>query len=262
MIYSELYRITKSYKGKAIILLILTMQIVDILINFLGNVYDYTNIPSSELYHPAYAAFLSSSSQGHICQILLFWILPLYFLIAYSDSAVTDYNTKYSNCVISRIGSRKYYFSKISTAFIFPFFITFISLVINFIICFLIFRNGQSFANLESYVNNLSYLFKICIQHPYISYFIYICIFSLISGFTGILGVCVSSITRNYFITYPLIFFLWLLQIASKYSITYTFQPFIEYGFKYFIIGFIRCFFITTISVILLYVKRIQKDEI
>ncbi len=52
MIYSELYRITKSYKGKAIILLILTMQIVDILINFLGNVYDYTNIPSSELYHP------------------------------------------------------------------------------------------------------------------------------------------------------------------------------------------------------------------
>lgn len=265
MIKSELYRILKSAKGKVIMIIFILLPLVDFIINWYVEFTGYEGyeyLIYEDLSHPSYASFLSGSSQGHVAQILLIWILPIYFLIAYSDSGITDYKTGFKNFTFLRTGKRNYYTSKLIVSFIFPALITFLSLMINFILCNIIFHEGNSFGGMEFDANSNGYLFSISYHNPIISYIIYIFIFAFISGLVSIFSLCVSLISRNSFIAYPTVFFIWFLQIALKYSITYTIQPFIEYDIKYFIAGLTICFSITFISLIVLYFVRIRKDEI
>lgn len=265
MIKSELYRVLKSKKGKVISIILLLLPLVDVIINWYEEFTGYEGyeyLIYEDLSHPSYASFLSGSSQGHVAQILLIWILPIYFLIAYSDSGITDYKTGYKNFTLLRTGKKSYYASKLIVAFINPVIIMIISLTINFIICNVIFHGGDSFGGMECDVDSNGFLFRISYLNPVISYIAYILVFAVLSGFVSVFALCISLISRNSFIAYPVTFFIWFLQIASKYSITYAIQPFIEYGVKYFIAGLTICFSITFISLIVLYIVRIRKDEI
>lgn len=265
MIQSEFMRIIKSTKGKVISVIIILLPLIDIMFNWYEDFtgYDgYENLIYEGLSHPSYASFLSGSSQGHIAQILMIWILPIYFLIAYSDSGVTDYKTGYKNFVFLRTSKKIYYKTKLIVSFIFPVIITLISLTINFIICNIIFQTGKSFNGMEVDADSNGMLFKISYHNPIVSYIGYILIFALISGLVSVLAQSIALISKNTFITYPIVFFVWFLQIISKYSITYTIQPFIEYGINYFIIGLAICIVITLIPLIILYFVRIKADEI
>lgn len=265
MIKSELIRILKSTKGRIISLVFIIVPFIDIILNWREDFSGYEGFEHliyENLSHPSYASFLSGSSQGHILQILLIWVLPIYLLIAYADTGVSDLNVGFSNYAIMRSSKKRYYFSKLTVAFIYPLLLSFISLTINFIICNIIFLDGHSFGGLEQDISSTGILFELTISKPFISYFCYIIIFSLICGFVGVSAISIAFISKNNFITYPVVFFIWFLQIVSEYSITYTIQPFIEYGLKYLLIGFGVCILITVLSLIVLYYARIRKDEI
>ena len=87
-IKAELYRILKSSKSRIFIFLIFLVPVVDILLNFQQNVVPHLHEEgdfSVFLYHPSEAAFLSGASHGHITQMLLIWLMPIYILLIYGD---------------------------------------------------------------------------------------------------------------------------------------------------------------------------------
>ncbi|MDB8744936.1 hypothetical protein PNU62_07895 [Ruminococcus bicirculans] len=59
---------------------------------------------------------MSGSTMGHFTQILLSFILPLYFLLLYADSYTTDRNSGYLKCLIMRVGKKEYYKTKFKIA--------------------------------------------------------------------------------------------------------------------------------------------------
>lgn len=266
MIKSEIYRTIKSSKGKVIIMLMFVLPFIDMCQHIYWDYYDYifynSSVNRSQFDHPVFASFLCSSTQGHFTQILLFWILPIYFLIMYSDSYTTDFNTRYNNSAISKVGKRTYYKSKYIVSFIIPFATVMISLIINLVFCLILFHGGKSFAGMESYYDTMGDWFILGYNHPYIYYGIYIVTFSFICGLCGILGLSCSLITKNHFKSYPVAFFIWFAQIISPLSITYSMQPFIEYDFPYFISAL--AILIATVSIVfaIAYFMRIRKDEI
>lgn len=265
MLKSELYRIFKSTRGRVVSMIFILLPFMDVILNWYEDFTGYEGyeyLIYEDLSHPAFASFLSGSSRGHVAQILLIWILPIYLLIAYSDSGITDFKTGFKNFDFLRTGKKNYFISKLSASFVFPSLLTFFSLIINFIVCNIIFHGGNSFNRMETDMDSNGFLFKITFNNPIISYFVYILVFSFISGLVGVFALSVSLISRNSFIAYPIAFFVWFLQIASKYSITYTIQPFIEYGIKYFLIGLFDCILITFVSLLILYFVRIKKDEV
>ena len=61
---------------------------------------------SGWLAHPAYASFLSRSTQGHTTQIMILWLLPFFVLNLVSDRYIWESKKGYTNIMLSR-GSRK-----------------------------------------------------------------------------------------------------------------------------------------------------------
>ena len=76
---------------------------------------------------------------GHFTQILLSFILPLYFLLLYADSYTTDRNSGYLKCLIMIVGKKEYYKTKFKIAAIVPSVIMFFSLLLNFLLCIIFF---------------------------------------------------------------------------------------------------------------------------
>ena len=262
MIKSELDRVLKSTKGRVALILILIMPIIDLLMHIYGEIIVYGGFESYQFFHPTYASFLSGSSVGHFTQILFFWMLPLYFLILYSDSYTTDMKSGYYTSLISRIGKREYFKTKFKIAFLLPFIIMFLSLTLNLIISFLLFHSGYSLGGLEYYYETMNRWFQFGYRNPYLYYFIYIITDSLICALASVLGLCCSILFKNHFKAYPAAFFIWLAQIILPFGIGNTLQPFTEYGLSYFMSGlsiFIAC---VAIMFGITYFLRIKKDEI
>ena len=112
MLKSELYRISKSSRGRAVALAFILIPFIDVILNWhedFKGYEGYENLIYENLSHPSFASFLSGSSRGHVGQILMIWILPVYILIAYSDSGITDYKTGFKQCSLLRGSKKKYY---------------------------------------------------------------------------------------------------------------------------------------------------------
>lgn len=262
MFISELNVIFRSIKGKIAISLIFLLPAVDFFQHIYGEIIAYGEYDSSNFNHPVYCSFLSASSMGNFTQILMFWILPLYFMILYCDSYTSDRNSGYLKCLISRTGRKKYYKTKFKIAFFLPFILMFISLTLNFLMCIIIFHNGDMFGGFEDFYLSMDRWLIFGIEHPFIYYFIYVIADCLIGGLCGILGMCCSILFANHFKAYPISFFVWFLQILIPFGIGNTVQPYTEYGIKYFISGL--CILVVSILILfaITYFVRLIKDEI
>lgn len=260
MIQSELTRIFKSTKGKIIITLLFLLPLVDFLQHIYNDIIVFGTYDPEN--HPVFTSFLSSSSMGHFTQILLSFILPLYFLILYDDSYTIDRNSGYLKCLISRKGRRDYYLTKFKISFFMPSIIMFLSLILNFFMCLIIFHSGTSFGGMEDFYQTMNSWFVFGYNHPYLYYFIYIISYCLVCGLCSILGLCCSILFKNHFVAYPVAFFIWIVQAIIPYGVGNAIQPFTEYGLKYFFIGLAIFVFSVLIVFIITYFTRLIKDEI
>lgn len=238
MLSSELRRIFANRKSKLFIFVIFIIPFIDLLGNCYTYFYDFLMHPEAyggsinreTLLHPSKASFLSGSSQGHVSQMMLIWVLPVYLLIMYSDFYVQEKKLGYSNIVLSKISRNKFLSIRFFVSFLFPFSILFISLIINFILSIIIFNGGQSFQGMESFSNSHS-LLGFSLNNSYLVYIGYILIFSLIAGCCGVICTSLSFLFTKYKYVYSIAFFVWIIQIILPNSLTYLMQPFIEYGF-------------------------------
>lgn len=254
-------RIFKSTKGRLIILLMFLLPLID----FIQHIYNDIILLGSfdPENHPAFTSFLSGSTMGHFTQILLSFILPLYFLLLYADSYTTDRNSGYLKCLIMRVGKKEYYKTKFKIAAIVPSVIMFFSLLLNFLLCIFFFHSGSSFGGMEEYYHDMNKWFIFGYNHPYIYYFIYIITYCFVCGLCSVLGLCFSIIFRNHYIAYPVSFFVWIIQAIFPYGVGNSIQPFTEYGFNHYLSGLI-IFSATVLMVFIVtyFMGLRNKDEI
>lgn len=211
--------------------------------------------------HPACASYLSGVTHGQLPQILIIWLMPLYVLNIYSDKSISEYNRGYVNGMLIRTGKRKYISRKIVVSFIIPFVIMAVCLFVNFGITQIAFHGGYGFRGAEYAVKNswTSFIYS----HPNVTYCIYILLSSLAAGCCGVICQCLSLIFKKYTTVYAVSFFVWLVLMIIRYSVTDIFQPFSSSDFKpERIAGLILLSVTIVMLMVTIIIKKIKKDEL
>lgn len=211
--------------------------------------------------HPACASYLSGATHGHLSQILILWLLPLYVLNIYSDKSISEYNRGYKNAVFMRTGKHKYLRTKILVSFIIPFIVMAVCLVVNFGLTQIVFYGGYGFRGAEYGVTNTWSEFVY--SYPNVTYCIYILLSSLAAGCCGVICQSLAIVFKKYSTVYVTSFFVWLILMIIKYPVIDIFQPFTSDDFKPLgMAGVILGVVTMVIIIVTIVVKEIKKDEL
>jgi ABC-type transport system involved in multi-copper enzyme maturation permease subunit len=268
MVKYELKVIFKDKKFYMILLLFVVLMMYDLSLNH-WNYFeaidfhsrrDYTNL--LQLGHPAHVSYLSATSMGHIAQMIIEWLLPIYILYIYGDHIIHERKSGYYNLLLLKSGKKRVIISKYIIAFFIGFIVMLIPLILNYIVSIFFFYGGKDFygATLADFPDHLVFAFSM--KHPYIAYSIYIIVMSIISGGISMFSIGLSCFLRQYRYLYLGCFLIWYLQIIAPNSITYVTQPFIEYDLPY-IIPAILCFLgISAFITVAGYIYSLKRDEI
>nr|WP_309100369.1 DUF2705 family protein [Fredinandcohnia onubensis] len=252
MFKSHMYRIVKNKISIFSFFIILFLPMIEI---FQLLQYQQT---SEQVFHPAFAFFLSGSSIGHASQILLLWFFPIYFLLLGADDAIQDYKTGYRNILISKVGRKKYILEKLSTSFILSSAVMAITLFVNFILVRIIFYNGTFTKGLTDMEISDNPLFSFSISHPYLAIGVFSIVSIILAGFVGMLGASTSLFFGDKKYAYPSAFFIWFLLVLNKQSITYLFQPFAEFGLNILMPIFLLAIAIFTFIPLLVFIYGVK----
>lgn len=269
MLYKELLGVIKSRRNMMFIVLIIIIPLIDLVQGvFSRSIGDYICNPSaystrptgSMLAHPAFASYLSGTTHGHLWQMIVIWLIPLFVLNMISDGYILEKNRNYTNIVYVRCNKKKYIISKYIASFIVPTITMFASLILNFAIALLVFNGGTNFYGLEIFKQENGYL-GFVFNNPNKAYVLYIFMASIVTGMCGVFCQSMALMFKEYKKTYAVSFFVWIILVICPYSITYLYQPFIEYGAKYIMAAITIFFVIVAASIIVAFVKE-KKDEI
>ncbi len=253
MYISHMKRIIKN-KVKLIsiiiLLLIPTLEVVQLL-------YQFQDIELTRSIYKLF--FLSGAGRGHLFQIIYLWILPLYLLFLIGDDSCYDEKTKYKYTLLSRIGKKKYIKEKWIITFCFSFLLMLISLFINMLFVYIVFHSRcNDIYFKEEIVGATGILGIMFLNHPLISYMLYMFIASLISGLIGMMGSVLSTVFRDKKYVYSITFMIWLVFIVYDESIMLVLQPYIEYPLEILMTIFLRFIFVCFMVILgaILYEKK------
>ena len=209
--------------------------------------------------YPYHAAFLSSSSEGHVGTMLYSYLFPIYALIVIADSCVTEYKTGIYNALSVRGGKKAIFFNKLLATFIVLFVMTLITFIINYVCAIVVFHDGTS-SYLSVAENHI--LGQIVALNPDLAYVVYMFVNAAIHSLMGVMCVCFGYIIKDLKVVYAVSLITWLIFIALPWSITYVTQPYIEQGLEW-IIPSLSIFLITAgILIWIAYKKRVLCDEL
>ncbi len=274
MITSELKKIFFSKKSLLFLLLLLLIPLYDLYMN--ATMYPESLSEAMKIYgaggilHPSEAAFLTGRSIGHLPQMAFVWILPVYCLSIYCDLFVVEKRSGFVEAVAARIGFSRYYVYKILFSFGFFFCITLVVLLINYGLACIVFNGGTDLGGMaDNYLTRgVGDAFNIWeIQHPYITYLLFVLSFSVITGGCGALCTAISILIPDYKRLYPICIFAWLIQFMLSFflgfqDITAAIQPFTEYNGTDFLAAHIIWLITILVAIFLVVVRRLHKDEI
>ena len=211
--------------------------------------------------HPACASYLSGATHGHLPQILILWLLPLYVLNIYSDKSISEYNRGYKNAVFMRTGKYRYLRAKILVSFIIPFVVMAVCLFVNFGLTQIAFHGGYGFRGAEYGVRNTWSEFVYL--YPNVTYCIYILLSSLAAGCCGVICQSLAMVFKKYSTVYVASFFVWLVLMIIKYPVIDIFQPFTsDYLKPVGMAGLILGAVTIVILIVMVVIKEIKKDEL
>jgi Protein of unknown function (DUF2705) len=252
---SHIHRIVRNkinLTAFIIILLIPMLEIVQLLI------YQKS---SDEIFHPAFAFYLSGSSIGHAPQILLLWFLPIYFLLLGADDAIQDYETGYRNILISKIGKKRYFLEKMITSFSISSIAMFITLFVNLILVSIIFAKGTFSKGLMEMEFEGNALFNFSVKHPFITIIIFSIVACILAGLAGTLGASTSLFFLDRKYAYASAFFIWFLLVLNRQSLMFVFQPFTEYGFDVIVPILLLAIGVLIIIPIIVFIYEVRFNE-
>lgn len=267
---SELYRIWKNKRVLYTALFFLMISIIDLYLgwsdSFLNPIHRGDNAINFDwVSHPAFASFLSGRSEGHIGQMLIAWLLPIYLLFVIGDSYIKEKKLGYSSFRQCRVSRKRMLKADLIVSFLIPFIIILIFLAINFLLAFIVFHGGTNFNDLQTYIgtNGLSAIDTLQLLHPYTTYFIYMIMFAVVAGLYSMVCKSITWIVPQYAFVYPFSYFVWMLFVITPYNLGPFVQPFTgELDIKRAVITAILYLSICSIVIGYGYIKRTRYDEL
>lgn len=234
MLRKEIQDTLKSTRSKFVMALFAGIVFYDFLTKLWGNYNDFWLhpeayggvMPANMLSHPALMGFLSGGQTGHLPQIVIVWLLPIWCLLLCGDSYISEYRNGYLPMLYSRIDRKKIFICKIAGAFLSAAGIFGGILLLNFGMCILAFGKGIAFHGIERYAHEVSLWMEFSVKHPILVYLIYVLLFAVLCGLLCSVCVCISFYFPNYPILYSICFMIWYPQILGKYSMAIVVQPF------------------------------------
>ena len=234
MLKKEIQDTLKSTKSRLVMLVFFCILFYDFFKKILGNYYDFWTHPevydedslAAILPHPSMAGFLSGGDTGHLAQMIIVWLLPVWCLLLCGDSYIVERRNGYLPLLYSRSGRRDIFVSKVIAAFVSGFCVFGGALLFNFGMCCVAFGKGTSFYGVERFAHEESLWMGFSIDHPIATYLLYIVLFATICGSLCVVGVCLSFYLPVYPALYSVCFMLWFPQIPGRNSIAIAIQPF------------------------------------
>ena len=217
-----------------------------------------------DLFHPCFASFVSASHIGRLPQILMTWVFPLYPLFAYADSFVIQKQCGYYNVLLTKMNRKSVVSSRLATAFLIPFIVVMIALVLNFAVASIVFKGGTSFAVPEEALRrgDVEGLSALALLHPYSTYIIHILVFSLVIGLYGMFCAAVTFFVPKYIVLYPVIFFVWISMMNLPYMIFSVMHSFTTYNVREMIISSIYYTLLVLLTTVAAYIYKVKCDEL
>ncbi len=265
----EFYKTFKDKKRYIVMLLIVLIPMFDLALNIYSEYAPYLQNPEcypgglfpSEIYSPAFASFLTSANSGHIGQMLLIWLMPIYIFLLYVDGYLQEKAYHYSTIYFSKKNRRSVYRNKIFTAFSLAAGINLVSLLLNHIFANVAFNGGTNMKSMYVGMAGEGFL-DWCLANLEAGYFIYLLSYCLLVGLYAVFCMNLAFIFNDRKIVYAIGIIMWLVMIMNPYSITYAMQPFIEYGIKYFCVAWGVILGVVFISYCFVKITWERRDEI
>ncbi|MFR5876107.1 MAG: hypothetical protein ACLUFN_06420 [Eubacterium sp.] len=260
MIKEEFHKIFKSKKSNIALIILCIVVIVQSIDSI---IYTYQGFYLDV--HPAFISILTNENNVKYGAIFD-WIMPIFLIISYCDKYITEKKLGILNVYLNKVGRRKFYFSKLFTAFLHPAILCGIPLLLNLCINTIFLHGGTKFFDLENYSIDIigSYLYN-CIRHPYITYFGYIISFIIVMGLLNVVCQSICIIFNDVKISYIIAIAVWLIYFADPvFSISDALQPFaVEYTLTTGLISIGYFFPVVLLFSVISYISFVvKKDEI
>lgn len=230
MIKSEFIKIFKSKKAWIVFAIIMIIAVVDSYFAiFVESKPEYIH----ELYgqnNPAYFSLISGSHNYSLLTIYLY-LMPIYLMLAYCDRYVKERKCGITLMQCTKQGRKKYFFSKTTVAFLFPFILFGIPNLVNILINTIFLYGGTNFAGMQNWtIEELENFLFYCVRHPYTTYFIHLLMNLIVYGLLSVMCQSLCFIFKDNRIVYLLSLTIWIgLYFSSrKIGIGYVVQPFIS----------------------------------
>lgn len=252
---SNFYRLIKTRRSILIIAFMFFLPFIELLQHYM------VKISFGSEYHPAFAYFLSSSSQGHATQAILFWFLPIYFFLISNDNIIQDSQTGYRQIVILKTGKKKYIRDTMFFSFIIGCIVMAGVLLVNFIFSHLLF-NGTFKNGLDEIELSDNWLFTYSMKNHYFGIIFFSITTVCLSGLASLLGSSMSLFFKQRQTAYISTFFIWFTLGLRQNSLMFLMQPFAEYDLDVLIPIGVIFLLVTLIPSFLIYFHEVKEDEL
>ncbi|MFV0287974.1 MAG: hypothetical protein ACK5HR_00785 [Mycoplasmatales bacterium] len=234
---------------------------------------DVTFFPKFEEIYLLQNFFTSTSPETSMkYAMLLLWFLPVWLYQIYIYVIQTEFNKKYDNLIISKVGSKKYYLKKIFSAFYIVFLIMFTLCILSIFVTYLCgYITGIdlkidliAYHGKEILVNNnLGAQYELL--HPLASLIFHYLILAFSAGILASVMTSLTFIFKNMKVTLCLSLILWYYFVSStKFNIMIVIQPFIyfEYSLVYSLITIVVFSIIAVLINVVAYIYISRRDNV
>lgn len=265
MIKSEFIKLFKSKKTWLVFITVLVIAVADSCLAIYESKPEYVD----EIYglsNPAYFSLISGNKYYSLLTIF-FYMMPIFLMLAYCDTYVKERKNGITLLQHTKIGRKKYFSSKTTVAFLFPFVIMGIPNLINILINTIFLWGGTNFSGLQvEYTREqLGELMYRSINHPYTTYFIFLLMNLIVYGLLSVMCQSLCFIFKDNRIVYLLSLAIWIgLYFSSrKIGIAYVLQPFLSINIEPIIYSFLAFLPSVFIPLAIAYYCMVhKKDEI
>ncbi|MBR1393423.1 MAG: hypothetical protein IJ561_06260 [Ruminococcus sp.] len=159
------------------------------------DVFDYADLGA------VHSGFLNESGERQLDTLLFFF--PFIAVLPFSFSLYVDKSTRISDIVISRCGRRRYYFSKLMTAFVGSFLIFFIPIMVSYVLTHIFYapgmlnlfdpNYGEATAGGKDFLSMRDTTLELIFFSPFLGETFAAFLFSLYAGACGMLALALSN---------------------------------------------------------------------
>ncbi|WAM34340.1 hypothetical protein [Caldicellulosiruptor morganii] len=178
------------------------------------------NAPFFELPSAYQMWILYNKVGGQWGQVFVFFLLPLFAAIPYSDSYLEDKKTGVINFIVTRCDRRLYLFCKGIAVFFSGFIVVFVPLFINQILCLCLLPVYSPSENVFNHPTYNAYQFLSTVQlpklhslNPYLHNLFYMLLNSMFAGIIALLSYSISFLKKmNRYLVVILVFLFCLIE--------------------------------------------------